>query len=97
MTGPRILHQQTLTPLMSGPGNEALSGVPPAKTALEIFRRSVSITILLKVRQETNERLYPSGWMFLFTIYRSAKGPMGAYVPDKSTSAEAAASNIMMV
>jgi hypothetical protein len=36
--------QQTLTPVMSGPGNEAFSAVPPANTVLDIIVKSVCNT-----------------------------------------------------
>lgn len=60
------------------------------------WRLSVKVSTirLVKVRQETYERLKPSGWIYLFTIWRSAVGPIAAWVPERRASTEAADSNI---
>jgi hypothetical protein len=81
----------TLLPVISGPGNFAVSAVPPAKTALHsILEKAIS-----KKMNTTNERVKPSGAISLLTICISATGPMAAYVLDRTDRAKDALNNMM--
>jgi hypothetical protein len=84
-------YYQTLTPLMSGPGNEALSALPPAKTELK------SKINLHKIRvMKTNERAKPSGDITLLTMFKSVVGPTLAAFEVSVNKKSVINGNIMM-